>query len=69
MIGDQQAILAKLNEIVAEQAAQRAAFEEHTRSVRKHRWLAVLAAVIEWRATMIAGSAFAIGWLKWPWRK
>lgn len=57
----------------AEQRAHRAAFEEHSRSIKRHRWLGVLGAILEWRATMLAGGVLAASWLKWPfswpWRK
>lgn len=53
--------------------AHRAAFEEQTRSQKRHRVLAVIVAVMEWRATLIAGSALAAAtfskWWPFPWRK
>lgn len=63
-------LIGNQHQILEELAAHRRAFEEHTRSQKRHRVLAVLVAIMEWRATLIAGGAVAASlFTKWPWRK
>jgi len=57
-----------LEEIRAEQRAHREAFESHQRETRRNRWIGVAAAILEWRATLLAGG-ISLAWLKWPWRR
>jgi hypothetical protein len=63
-------LIGELRALREEHQALRQAFDDHTRSVRRHRVLGLLVGIMEWRATLIAGGAIAASyWKWWPWRK
>jgi hypothetical protein len=68
LIGELHSLKEASEQHASELHALRRAHEEQTKSMKRHRVLAVLVAVMEWRATLIAGSAVAAAYFtKWPW--